>query len=73
MSIGWGSLPDIAARSSDWTAALPVPTMATVFEVVIGGRVYRIAGSALKRWIVERRNRLNGPKGILFSQRPTLE
>jgi hypothetical protein len=44
-----------------------------VFEVVIGGRVYRVAGSALQRWIVERRGRLNGPKGYLFSKRPTLE
>jgi hypothetical protein len=54
-------------------STLPKPTLATMFEVVIGGRVYRVAGSALQRWIVERRNRLNGPKGYLFSQRPTLE
>jgi hypothetical protein len=53
-------------------AALPTPTLGTVFEVVIDGRVYRVAGSALQRWIVERRNRLNGPKGYLFSQRPDL-
>jgi hypothetical protein len=44
-----------------------------VFEVVIGGRVYRVSGSALQRWIVERRAKLNGPKGYLFSKRPTLE
>jgi hypothetical protein len=50
-----------------------MPTVATIFEVVIGERVYRVAGSALQRWIVERRGRLNGPKGHLISKRPTLE
>jgi hypothetical protein len=44
-----------------------------VFEVVIGGRVYRVAGSALQRWIVERRGKLNGPKGYLFFKRPKVE
>jgi hypothetical protein len=52
---------------------LPVPTAATVFEVVADGRVFRVKGSALQRWIAERRQELTGPKGELFRQRPTLE
>ena len=52
---------------------LPKPTLATVFEVVTGGKVYRVAGAALQRWIVERRERWNGPKRYLFRKRPGLE
>jgi hypothetical protein len=52
---------------------LPKPTLATVFEVVTGGKVYRVAGGALQRWIVKLRSSLNGPKGQLFRQRPGLE
>jgi hypothetical protein len=52
---------------------LPKPTLATVFEVVANGKVYRVAGRALQRWIVERRQRWNGPKGYMFSKRPGLE
>ncbi len=52
---------------------LPDPTLATVFEVVTGGKVYRVAGAALQRWIVARRQSWNGPKGYMFSKRPGLE
>lgn len=52
---------------------LPQPTLASVFEVMINGKVYRVEGEALQRWIIKRRNELNGPKGYLFSQRPMLE
>ena len=52
---------------------VPVPTVNTVFEVVLDGKIYRVHGAALQRWIVKRRTELNGPKGMLFSQRPTLE
>jgi len=45
---------------------LPRPTLATAFEVVIDGR-------ALQRWIVQRREEWNGPRGHLFRQRPGLE
>jgi hypothetical protein len=44
-----------------------------VFEIVIDGKVYRVEGKALQRWIVKRRSELNGPKGFLFNQRPLLE
>ena len=52
---------------------VPRPTLATVFEVVVDARVYRIESKALQRWIVKRRSELNGPKGYLFKQRPILE
>jgi hypothetical protein len=52
---------------------LPKPTLATVFEVVAAGKVYRVSGAALQRWIVKNRSSLNGPKGQLFRQRPGLE
>lgn len=53
-------------------SSLPAPTLATVFEVVVDGRLYRVTGKALQQWITERRKELNGPKGALFRQRPTL-
>ena len=52
---------------------LPVPTAATVFEVVTGDKIHRVEGERLKAWIAERRRDWNGPRGFLFSQRPTLE
>jgi hypothetical protein len=48
---------------------LPRATLSTVFEVVVSGKVYRVEGNALQRWIVKRRSELNGPKGMLFKQR----
>jgi len=53
-------------------AVLPVPTVATVFEVVNSGKVYTVEGAALQRWIEQRRQEWKGPKGLLFSRRPTL-
>jgi hypothetical protein len=52
---------------------VPAPTLATVFEVVTGGKLYRVSGAALQRWIVEKRGSLNGPKGMLFRQRQAVE
>ena len=52
---------------------LPRPTLATVFEVVTGGKVYRVTGAALQRWIVEKRSTWNGSKGMLFRQRLGVE
>jgi hypothetical protein len=52
---------------------LPRPTLATVFEVVVNEKVHRVEGKALQRWIVKQRQELNGPKGMLFKQRPMLE
>jgi len=52
---------------------LPKVTLATVFEVTIEGKVYHVRGTALQRWIVQRRQSWNGPKGYLFSKRPGLD
>ena len=52
---------------------LPKPTLATVFEIVIDGKVYWVEGRALQRWIAKQRQELNGPKVMLFKQRPMLE
>jgi hypothetical protein len=38
-----------------------------------GGKVYRVTGAALQRWIVEKRSSWNGPKGMPFRQRPALD
>src|SRR4051812_23098249 len=51
----------------------PVPTLATVFEVSCDGKVYQVKGAALQKWIVGRQREINGPKVLLFKQRPTLE
>ncbi|HYZ84618.1 MAG TPA: hypothetical protein VE621_09455 [Bryobacteraceae bacterium] len=53
-------------------SGLPVPSLATIFEVVIEGRIYRVHGAALQRWITLRQREWNGPKGVLFRQRPGL-
>jgi hypothetical protein len=63
----------VAHAKAQPSASLPVPTLATVFEVVIDGRVHRVQGAALQRWITRRRQEWKGPRGFLFSQRPTLE
>jgi hypothetical protein len=63
----------VVEAKSEGQVGLPKPTLATVFEVVAGGKVYRVTGAALQRWIVENRSTWNGPKGMLFRQRPGLE
>ena len=52
---------------------VPVPTLATIFEIIVDGKVYTVKGAALQRWINKRRGELKGPRGLLFSQRPTLD
>lgn len=51
---------------------IPVPTKDTVFEVVAAGQVLRVEGERLRKWIEQRRSEWKGPRGLLFSQRPTL-
>jgi hypothetical protein len=36
---------------------MPKVTLATVFEAVTDGKVYRVKGEALQEWIVERRQK----------------
>src|SRR5687767_14560873 len=51
---------------------IPVPTIKNTFEVVSDGRIYRVPGEALQRWIASRRQAWQGPRGALFRTRPTL-
>lgn len=55
------------------SAGIPPLTLATVFEVVINGKVHVVEGRALQRWIVRERSERKGPRGLLFSRRATLE
>ena len=43
-------------------AGIPPLTLATVFEVVIGGKVHTVAGAALQRWIIKERSERKGPR-----------
>ena len=52
---------------------VPAPTLASVFEVVVDGKVYTVKGAALQHWITKQRGEMKGPRGFLFSQRPTLD
>lgn len=52
--------------------ALPIPTTATLFEVVADGRISRVPGARLKTWIESRRQEWKGPRGLLFRQRPVI-
>jgi hypothetical protein len=53
-------------------ARFPVLTADTIFEVVTDGRIHRVRGEALQRWIAHRRQTWQGPRGALFRSRPTL-
>ena len=55
------------------TCGLPRPTVDTVFEVVAEGKVLRVNGHRLKKWIEKRRVEWNGPRGYLFNKRPTMD
>ena len=63
----------VVEAKKERVVGMPKPTLATVFEVVVSGKVYRVAGAGLQRWIVERRQTWKGPKGYMFSKRPGLE
>jgi uncharacterized protein YuzE len=45
----------------------------TLFEVSTEGKVLYVEGQKLKKWIERRRIDWKGPRGHLFSQRPTLD
>jgi hypothetical protein len=63
----------VAEAKKERAVGLPKLTLSTTFEVVADGKLYRVAGAALQRWIVEKRRSWKGPKGYLFSKRPGLE
>ena len=47
----------------------PIPSLETTFEVTVNGRVHKVPGVKLQRWIMQRRQEFKGPRGMLFSQR----
>jgi hypothetical protein len=63
----------ITHAKSDPRTGIPILTPATVFEVVVDGKVYRVQGKALQCWILKERQDRKGPAGFLFSKRPALE
>ena len=63
----------VVEAKKERAVGLPKPTLATVFEVVAAGKVYRVTGTALQTWIVGKRRTWNGPRGYLFCKRPGLE
>jgi hypothetical protein len=60
----------VVEAKKERAVGLPKVTLTTVFEVVTDGKVYRVKGDALQRWIMDRRQKWNGPKGYLFTKRP---
>lgn len=46
---------------------LPIPSLETMFEVSVNGRVHKVPGTKLQRWINKRRTEARGPKGMLFN------
>jgi hypothetical protein len=50
----------------------PIPTTSALFEVVTGGRIHHVQGARLKKWIENRRQEWQGPRGMLFQQRPMI-
>jgi len=61
----------VAEANKERAVGLPKPTLATVFEVVTEGKVYRVKSEGLQKWIVERQQ-WQGPKGYMFTKRPGL-
>jgi len=51
---------------------MPIPTVDTIFDIVAAGQILRVDGKRLKTWIENRRSQWNGPRGMLFNQRPVL-
>ena len=62
----------ITEAKKDRAVGFPKLTLATVFEVITDGKIYRVKGEALQRWIVERRQKWQGPKEYMFTKRPGL-
>jgi hypothetical protein len=51
---------------------LPIPSLETIFEVTVNGKVHKVSDAKLQRWIMKRREEWKGPRGLLFKQRPVL-
>ncbi|MBC8164652.1 MAG: hypothetical protein H7Y20_02135 [Bryobacteraceae bacterium] len=53
-------------------SGFPIPSTSTTFEIVADGKILRVDGARLKKWIEKRRDEWKGPRGTLFSQRPMI-
>jgi hypothetical protein len=42
----------VVEAKSEQQVGLPTLTLTTVFEVLVAGKLYRVTGAALQRWIV---------------------
>ena len=62
----------VVEAKKERAVGLPKPTLATVFEVVTAGKVYRVTGAALQRWIVEKRQSWNGSRICASCSQPSL-
>jgi hypothetical protein len=54
----------VAHAKADPRNCIPKPTIENMFEVVVDGKVHRVAGRGLQRWILKQRQELKGPGGI---------
>lgn len=62
----------VAHAKADPRNGIPKPTVDSVFEVTVDGKVHRVTGMALRKWILREREERNGPAGFVFSMRPML-
>jgi hypothetical protein len=62
----------VTHAKADPRNGIPRPTINSVFEVVVSGKIYRVSGKALQRWILKQREKRKGPAGYIFSKRPNL-
>jgi hypothetical protein len=51
---------------------MPIPTTATLFEVVADGKIFHVDGRRLHTCIEKMRQEAKGSRGMLFKQRPML-
>jgi hypothetical protein len=63
----------VTHAKADPRNGIPRLNLESVFEVVVDGKIHRVEGRALQQWILTEREERRGPRGILFSRRPTLD
>jgi hypothetical protein len=63
----------VTHAKADPRNGIPRLSVDSVFEVTVGGKIHRVAGKDLQRWILKEREKRKGPRGILFSRRPNLD
>jgi hypothetical protein len=62
----------LAHAKADPRNGIPRLSLDSVFEVVVDGKIHRVEGRALQQGILRERKERKGPRGVLFSRRPTL-